>query len=89
MISWRERPNGTAISACSKRDARAAVAAEVARLTPTVKARGQLNMDDTRSLRDFMRRTPACVARVLSYFGQELMPLDERLWAVPLHGLLA
>lgn len=54
-----------------------------------VKATGRLNMDDTRSLRDFMRRTPACVAGVLSYFGQEVMPLGEKLWAVPLHVLLA
>lgn len=54
-----------------------------------VKATGRLNMDDTRSLRDFLRRTPECVAGVLAYFGQEVMPLGEKLWAVPLHGLLA
>jgi predicted AAA+ superfamily ATPase len=54
-----------------------------------VKATGRLQMDDTRSLRDFLRRTPACVAGVLSYFGQEVMPLGDKLWAVPLHVLLA
>ncbi len=54
-----------------------------------VKATGRLNMDDTRSLRDFVRRTPDCVAGVLTYFGEEVMPLEDKLWAVPLHGLLA
>lgn len=53
-----------------------------------VKATGRLDMDDTRSLRDFVRRTPDCVAGVLTYFGQEVMSLGEKLWAVPLHGLL-
>jgi hypothetical protein len=53
-----------------------------------VKATGRLNVDDTRSLRDFLRRTPECVAGVLTYFGQELMPLGDKLWAVPLPGLL-
>jgi predicted AAA+ superfamily ATPase len=54
-----------------------------------VKATGRLNMDDTRSLRDFLRRTPSCVAGVLTYFGQDVMLLGDKLWAVPLHLLLA
>lgn len=54
-----------------------------------VKAKGRLQMDDTQSLRDFLRRTPACVAGVLTYFGEQIMPLGDKLWAVPLHQLLA
>ncbi|HRI13813.1 MAG TPA: DUF4143 domain-containing protein [Verrucomicrobiota bacterium] len=54
-----------------------------------VKATGRLEGSDTNSLRDFVRRTPECMAGVLTYFGQELLPLGEKLWAVPLHGLLA
>ena len=54
-----------------------------------VKATGRLNMDDTRSLRDFLRRTPSCVAGVLTYFGEEILPLGEKTWAVPLHCLLS
>jgi hypothetical protein len=54
-----------------------------------VKATGRLNMDNTRSLRDFLRRTPSCVAGVLTYFGQDVMLLGDKLWAVPLHLLLA
>jgi predicted AAA+ superfamily ATPase len=54
-----------------------------------VKATGRLNMDDTRSLRDFLRRTPSCVAGVLTYFGEEILPLGETTWAVPLHCLLS
>ena len=53
-----------------------------------VKATGRLNMDNTQSLQDFVRRTPDCIAGVLTYFGEEVMPLGDKLWAVPLHQLL-
>jgi predicted AAA+ superfamily ATPase len=58
-------------------------------LAVEVKATSRLQMDDARSLRAFMRRTPAAVAGVLAYLGQQAVPLGDKLWAVPLHELLA
>jgi hypothetical protein len=53
-----------------------------------VKATGRLESSDIRSLQDFLRRTPACVAGVLAYLGWDWLPLGDKLWAVPLHALL-
>ncbi|MCP5519467.1 MAG: ATP-binding protein [Verrucomicrobiales bacterium] len=53
-----------------------------------VKAKGRVESGDTKGLQDFVQRTPDCLAGVLTYSGRELLPLGERLWAVPLHMLL-
>lgn len=53
-----------------------------------VKATGRLESSDIRSLQDFLRRTPACVAGLLAYLGRDWLPLGDKLWAVPIHGLL-
>lgn len=57
-------------------------------LAVEVKATGRLEDSDTKSLRDFVRRTPECVAGVLAYLGREVLPVGEKLLAVPLHSLL-
>lgn len=54
-----------------------------------VKAAGRLQRDDWRSLEVFLARTRNCIGGVLTYFGQEVQPIGDRLWAVPLHHLLA
>lgn len=53
-----------------------------------VKAKGRVESGDVKGLQDFLQRTPDCVAGVLGYSGREVLPLGDRLWAVPLQVLL-
>ena len=52
-----------------------------------VKAATRWSESDLSGLRAFLARTPACVAAVLAYNGQQAVKLDEHLFAIPL-GLL-
>lgn len=54
-----------------------------------VKAAERLDADDLSSLRDFLKRTPSCVAGILAYSGEEARTVGDRLWAVPLNLLLS
>ena len=54
-----------------------------------VKAATRWEAGDLAGLRAFVDRTPACVAAVLAYNGREAVPLDDKLFAIPLGHLLA
>ncbi len=53
-----------------------------------VKAASRWDEGDVSGLRAFLDRTPACVAAVLAYNGEESVRLDSRLWAIPMGHLL-
>lgn len=54
-----------------------------------VKAKGRLERADWYNLEVFFGRTRSCVGGVLAYFGREVQPLGDKLWAVPLQVLLS
>ena len=54
-----------------------------------VKSATRWSSGDLSGLQAFQERTPACVAAVLAYNGQEAVKLSERLFAIPLGHLLA
>jgi predicted AAA+ superfamily ATPase len=54
-----------------------------------VKAHGRAQPDDAKHLKKFVAATPACAAGILAYSGEQVLALGERIWAVPLHRLLA
>ena len=53
-----------------------------------VKAATRWSSSDLSGLRAFLERTPACAAAVLAYNGKEAVKLEDRLFAIPLGGLL-
>jgi predicted AAA+ superfamily ATPase len=53
-----------------------------------VKAATRWSKGDLSGLEAFLDRTPACVAAVLAYNGQEAVKLADRLFAIPLGQLL-
>jgi hypothetical protein len=53
-----------------------------------VKAATRWGESDVSGLRTFLDRTPACAAAVLAYNGREAVALGERLWAIPMGGML-
>ncbi len=54
-----------------------------------VKMSSQWDERDLTGLKAFLAATPGCVAAVLAYNGTELVPLGERLWAVPISEVLS
>jgi predicted AAA+ superfamily ATPase len=54
-----------------------------------VKSRGRRQADDFKGLRVFMERTPQCRVGILACLEGELKQLEDKLWIVPLHRLLA
>lgn len=54
-----------------------------------VKSRGRLHPADFDAIESFIARTPNCAAGIIGYQGREVLPLRPKLWAVPLHVLLA
>ena len=57
-------------------------------LAVEVKAAARWDRHDLAGLRAFLDKTPRCRAAILAYRGAEIVRLGERLWAVPLAGLL-
>lgn len=53
-----------------------------------IKAASRWHERDLAGLRVFLDRTPRCRVALLAYAGAEVVQLGERLWAVPLAGLL-
>jgi predicted AAA+ superfamily ATPase len=53
-----------------------------------VKAATRWSSSDLSGLRAFLERTPACAAAVLAYNGKEAVKLEDRLFVIPLGGLL-
>jgi predicted AAA+ superfamily ATPase len=49
----------------------------------------RLGTGDWRGLARFRESSPACVAGLLVYSGQEVKPLGRNLWAVPLSIILS
>lgn len=54
-----------------------------------VKAASRFAGGDVLGLRAFLASTPGAVAGILAYNGSEVVPLGERLFAVPLAALLS
>jgi uncharacterized protein len=54
-----------------------------------VKAASQWGANDLRGLKAFLDRTPQCAAGILAHNGTSMLPLGDRLWAVPLAQLLS
>jgi len=54
-----------------------------------IKAASRLAPRDWRGLEAFRAITPNCVAGIVAYAGNDLMPLGKNLWAVPMQVLLA
>ena len=46
-------------------------------------------IEDLAGFRRLTRLAALRLAGVLTYSGQEVLPLGDKRWAVPLHGLLA
>lgn len=53
-----------------------------------VKASSRWDDRDLAGLRAFLDKTPRCRVAIIAYGGSEVVRLAERLWAVPLAGLL-
>lgn len=53
-----------------------------------IKAGSRMERSDARHLETFMKLTANCVGGVVAHPGREVLPLGEKLWAVPLHRLL-
>jgi predicted AAA+ superfamily ATPase len=54
-----------------------------------VKSGGRWDERDLSGLRAFLDKTPRCKLAVLAYGGDQIVPLGERLWAVPLATVLS
>ena len=54
-----------------------------------VKAAERWTSRDLRGLRAFVRRTPSCRLAILAYGGDAVVPLGERIWAVPVGTLVS
>lgn len=54
-----------------------------------VKSGSRWQNKDLAGLKTFLSTSPKCRAGILAYNGQELLKLGDKLWAVPLHILLA
>ena len=57
-------------------------------LAVEIKAGSRWGERDLAGLRAFLQANPRCRAGWLAYNGTECVPLGERLWAVPLGGVL-
>jgi len=53
-----------------------------------VKSNSRWQENDLTGLKAFLKTTPKCRAGILAYNGHEVLKLDKKLWAVPLHILL-
>ncbi|MEI7731173.1 MAG: ATP-binding protein [Verrucomicrobiota bacterium] len=54
-----------------------------------VKAASRLSPSDWRCLEMFQSITPNCCGGIVAYQGTEIVPLGNKLWAVPIHAFLA
>lgn len=54
-----------------------------------IKNQGRLHPAEAKPLSVFIERTPACVAGIVGYQGDQILPLGKNIWAVPLNLLLA
>ncbi len=54
-----------------------------------VKAASRVERSDLKGIQAFLAATPACRTAVLAYQGEQVVPLGDRIWAIPLGLLLS